>query len=319
MACANFCDYTRARYKAVSRLGKERNGTEPSWCKTTGMRLLNWKANPAQLARILSTATKVFRMAPSATRWREWMVCWKAIVGPPSQLTEEQQQQLGDMWTWSGALRSGPTANLDLTHDRLVRGGSSAFSITRHAQVARCVGIFVQRPRRIWPAPMSAAQDAGAEESIRTLKNSPSAALALISPTSHFRQDSLCNVPGPRGLPSEVPVARAQERERSSEPSSCGPRSSIIDKTRLQTPPPTSASSNNWPALSPQGPSDQEQCLLHRTPDVWSWFKPTGIGWRCISCRPTRQSLNPPNGYGSTRKNGTHNRLFQAWTPWPPH
>ena len=64
--------------------------------------------------------------------------------GRPSELTEKQQQQLGDiLHKWSSSLRSGQR-HLDIAHDRLGDRGGVRHPVSPRpcAQIAPCLGIF---------------------------------------------------------------------------------------------------------------------------------------------------------------------------------
>jgi len=169
-------------YKRLVRLSKEaeRDGAYRVAKRLQAVVLNSEGQTSGELARILK--------APRS-KVSEWLQHYQTDgvdgllegyrSGRPSELTEKQQQQLGDI------LDSGPVAyGLDngiWTSPMIAWVNEEEFGVQYHPGHVRKLlpaGDFrCSVHGAFWPAPMSRRRTAGAAGSIRTLKKSPSAAL----------------------------------------------------------------------------------------------------------------------------------------------
>src|ERR1700694_356337 len=210
-------------YKRLVRLSKEaeREGDYRVAKRRQAVVLTSEDQTSGELARILK--------APRS-KVSEWLQRYQSDrvdgllegyrSGRPAELTEQQQQQLGDI------LDSGPVAyGLDngiWTSPMIAWVIEEEFGVQYHPGHVRKLlhawGFSVQRPRRILARADVAAQDRLRRRIYPQLKKSPSAALGA---DLHRRSQlptglDFARYLEPRGLPSRNPrYRRAQEREDS--------------------------------------------------------------------------------------------------------
>src|ERR1039457_6760655 len=238
--------------------------------------------------------------------------------GRPSELTEKQQQQLGDI------LDSGPVAyGLDngiWTSPMIAWVIEEEFGVQYHPGHVRKLlhawGFSVHRPRRILARADVAAQDRWRRRIYPDLKKKAQERhwALIFTDEASFRQDSTLHATWSRvGCPPEVPVT--------------GERKSVkilgaieLWRTRFDYRQDTVFNASTYLGFLEQlarryrrqgAMMIQDNASYHKDADVWDWFKANRSWLEVHQLPPYSPELNPTERlWQHTRKNGTHNRFF---------
>ena len=307
-------------YKRLVRLSKEaeRDGAYRVAKRLQAVVLNSEGQTSGELARILQ--------APRS-KVSEWLQRYQSDgvdgllegyrSGRPSELTEKNRQQLGDI------LDSGPVAyGLDngiWTSPLIAWVIEEEFGIQYHPGHVRKLlhawGFSVQRPRRILARADVAAQDRWRRRIDSNLKKSPSTALgadlhrrsqlpAGLNPARHL---------GRVGCPPEVPVT--------------GERKSVkilgaieFWRTRFDYRQDTVFNDGTYLGFLEQRARRyrrqgaimiQDNASYHKDAEVWKWFQSNRHWLEVHQLPPYSPELNPTERlWQHTRKSGTHNRFF---------
>jgi transposase len=293
---------TPSTYKRLARLSKEaeRDGAYRVAKRLQAVVLNSAGQTSGELARVLK--------APRS-KVSEWLQRYQTDgvdgllegyrSGRPSELTDKQQQQLGDI------LHSGPLAyglnNGIWTSPMIAWVIEEEFGVQYHPDHVRKLlhawGFSVQRPRRILARADVAAQGRWRRRIYPNLKKRPKRGATrhwalIFTDEASFPQD-LHATWSRVGCPPEVPVA--------------GERKSVkilgaieLWRTRFDYRQDTVFNASTYLGFLEQLARRYRRQGGHhdsgttpptiRTSKCGSGSNPTNIGWRCINYRPTRQS-----------------------------